>query len=57
MEVVWMNVVFTGIPILSFEHSADNPVILPHRHLEEVQSMGYIQGPSSLHSYKSLHFA
>ena len=44
MEVVWVDGVFTGTPALSTEQcSTEKPVVLPHRHSEEVQLAGYIQ--------------
>ena len=45
-----MDGVFAGTLVLSVEqHSAEKPVMLPHRHLEEVQLVGYIQGLVSLY--------
>ena len=43
VEVVWTNGVSVENPALSTGHSsAMKPMLLPRRHLKEVQSMDYI---------------
>ena len=42
-DVGWVDGVFVGTLALSTEQSfVEKPVLLPHRHSEEVQSVGYI---------------
>ena len=44
MEVVWVDVVFTGtLALLIGQRSVDKPMLLLHRHSEEAQSPSYIK--------------
>ena len=56
-KVAWADEVFAGtFTLLTRQRSVVNPVLLLRRHSEEAQSVGYIQDPFLLRSYKSFHF-
>ena len=57
VEVVWEDGVFIKtLALLTRQRSTMKPVLLLRRHSEEAQSVGYIQDPLFLRSYKSFHF-